>query len=81
MQRVFRDDFDALRAAEAGMIADAELVTIVPVDPQKLEFGRTRVYWRVMDDAHIDRVDEAIRKELYPDEEDEEDEDDGEVEE
>lgn len=74
MQRVFRDDFDALRAAEAGMLADAVLVTIVPVEPQKLEFGRTRVYWRVLDDAHIERVDKAISKELYPDEEDEEDE-------
>lgn len=71
MQRVFRDDFDALRAAEAGMIAGADLVTLVPVDPLKLEFGRTRVYWRVIDDSHIDRVDKAIAKELFPDEEEE----------
>lgn len=73
MQRVFRNDFDALLAAQAGMIADADLVTITPIEPQKLEFGRMRVYWRVMDDAHIERVDKAISKELYPG-------DDGEVE-
>jgi hypothetical protein len=66
MQRVFLDDFDALRAAEAGM--EAELVCLVPVEPGKLEYGRTRVYWRVRDDAHIDLVDKAIGKELYPDE-------------
>jgi hypothetical protein len=75
MQRVFRDDFEALRAAEAGMLADAQLVTLTPVEPQKLEFGRTRVYWRVIDEAHIDRVDKAISKELYPDEQDEEGDD------
>lgn len=72
MQRVFRDDFDALRAAEAGMIAGAELVTIHPVDFVKPEFGRHRVYWRVRNDAHIDAIDKAIAKELYPDEDEDE---------
>jgi hypothetical protein len=71
MRREFRNDFDAFRAAEAGLKAHAALVTLTPVDPQHLEFGRTRVYWRVLDDAHIERVDAAISKELYPDEVDE----------
>lgn len=65
MQRCYQNDFDAMRAAEAGMIAGGELVTNNPMEPQNLEFGRQRVYWRVLDDDHINRIDDAISVELY----------------
>jgi hypothetical protein len=64
---MFRDDNEALRAAEAGMEAGGKLFSIVPLYAGGN--GMHRVYWKVLDSKHCDEIDAAISKALFPDEE------------